>query len=444
MKNLKETFTYDMNRLTGITLRRSSGQDLHCAVTYDALGRMISWQADNSFYYTYGYDHQRIRMEEHIGNNTRTIQYILKDNLGSWATITDGDGVVEQRLSYDAWGNLRNPNTWSGNFSGTPMFDRGYTLHKHYDGFDLINMKFTLSERSAKLCLSTAERCELGGANGRLYDPILGRMLSPDIVVQDEQNSQAYNRYSYCFNNPLRFTDPSGYVANDYWDPFSKFRPDLIKINIDEKNGRLVQGISYDTREAQGINNYLPFKYDFGFGDPDASSVLYSPTGPCLEASLGELSHRLGGKYTTDDADKWHEKSIEFHDYLVQKNSAFIENGIIDKSTLYGNNIKYTKEYIEWTNNGKYNSYDVECFIDITNIPSAFEEGAQVIMGAALDEKRGHAGIINSYSHTYGGELLKIGDPSPKRLFPNTFYSVPPNYLRPYKNNSIFFKIKGM
>ena len=49
--------------------------------------------------------------------------------------------------------------------------------------------------------------------NGRLYDPLIGRMLSPDIVIQDEQNSQAFNRYSYCLNNSLRFTDPSGYVT---------------------------------------------------------------------------------------------------------------------------------------------------------------------------------------------------------------------------------------
>ena len=40
--------------------------------------------------------------------------------------------------------------------------------------------------------------------NGRLYDPVLGRMLSPDPFTQN------FNRYSYVLNNPLRFTDPSG------------------------------------------------------------------------------------------------------------------------------------------------------------------------------------------------------------------------------------------
>ncbi len=47
--NMGESFTYDdMNRLTGITLTRPSGQDLVCSVTYDALGRMTSRQAVTS------------------------------------------------------------------------------------------------------------------------------------------------------------------------------------------------------------------------------------------------------------------------------------------------------------------------------------------------------------------------------------------------------------
>lgn len=47
--------------------------------------------------------------------------------------------------------------------------------------------------------------------NGRVYDPKLGRMLSPDPVTQAPENGQNYNRFSYAYNNPLKYTDPSGF-----------------------------------------------------------------------------------------------------------------------------------------------------------------------------------------------------------------------------------------
>ncbi len=47
-------------------------------------------------------------------------------------------------------------------------------------------------------------------ANARLYDPALGRFLSPDPYVGQIDFSQSYNRYAYCLNNPLIYTDPSG------------------------------------------------------------------------------------------------------------------------------------------------------------------------------------------------------------------------------------------
>ncbi len=46
--------------------------------------------------------------------------------------------------------------------------------------------------------------------NGRVYDPLVGRFLSPDPLVQDISNSQSHNRYSYCLNNPLTYVDPDG------------------------------------------------------------------------------------------------------------------------------------------------------------------------------------------------------------------------------------------
>ena len=122
---------------------------------------------------------------ERIGND-ETVHYLLKDHLGSWTTVTDAQGNVEQELSFDAWGSLRDPETWTGQATEAPMFDRGYTGHEHLYAFGLINM------------------------NGRMYDPVMSSFLSPDNYVQSPDCSQSFNRYAYCLNNPLKYTDPSG------------------------------------------------------------------------------------------------------------------------------------------------------------------------------------------------------------------------------------------
>ncbi|PJB57803.1 MAG: hypothetical protein CO098_10705, partial [Bacteroidetes bacterium CG_4_9_14_3_um_filter_41_19] len=56
---------------------------------------------------------------------------------------------------------------------------------------------------------------ELVNMNGRIYDPVIGRFLSADPYSQMPEHTQGLNRYSYCMNNPLSFTDPSGYSMSD-------------------------------------------------------------------------------------------------------------------------------------------------------------------------------------------------------------------------------------
>ncbi|MCK9451809.1 MAG: polymorphic toxin type 23 domain-containing protein [Bacteroidales bacterium] len=127
-------------------------------------------------------------------DESESIRYLHTDHLGSWTAVSDEAGEVVNEQSYDAWGNRRSPSTWTnaGMAMQTPLFDRGFTGHEHLDGFQLINM------------------------NGRMYDPVVSRMLAPDNYVQTPDFSQNFNRYSYCFNNPLKYTDPDGEWAG--WD----------------------------------------------------------------------------------------------------------------------------------------------------------------------------------------------------------------------------------
>ena len=47
-------------------------------------------------------------------------------------------------------------------------------------------------------------------SNARLYDPVLGRFLSPDPNVQEPYMPQNFNRFSYAMNNPLCYVDENG------------------------------------------------------------------------------------------------------------------------------------------------------------------------------------------------------------------------------------------
>lgn len=121
--------------------------------------------------------------------NTNSVYHILRDHLGSITHVLNSSGTVVQELSYDAWGRLRNPSTlalFAPTNEPEPYLGRGYCGHEHLTGLGLINM------------------------NARLYDPLLGRFLSPDPYVQAPEHSQSFNRYSYCMNNPLKYNDRSG------------------------------------------------------------------------------------------------------------------------------------------------------------------------------------------------------------------------------------------
>jgi RHS repeat-associated protein len=122
--------------------------------------------------------------------SSRATYYLQTDYQGSIIAAYNSNGTLYKRFAYDPWGRRRAGDNWTNYQTSTEtLITRGYCGHEHLDDFGTINM------------------------NGRIYDPRLGRFLSPDPYVQAPYNSQNYNRYSYCLNNPLKYTDPSG----EFW-----------------------------------------------------------------------------------------------------------------------------------------------------------------------------------------------------------------------------------
>ena len=116
-----------------------------------------------------------------------TLYYTLKDHLGSASVVTDASGNILGTQRYYPYGETRLS-------TGTIFTDKLFTGQREMVGLGIYHYQ------------------------ARFYSPKLGRFLSPDTIVPGAANPQAYNRYSYVLNNPLRYTDPTGHMQTDGGD----------------------------------------------------------------------------------------------------------------------------------------------------------------------------------------------------------------------------------
>ena len=165
-----------------------------------------------------------------------TYYYLLRDYLGNITHVYNVSTSTATEYSFDAcsvklgfceWsetkalvelipiseadreGRRRNPTSWSYDLTSQPELfaGRGFTSHEYLSWFNLYNM------------------------NGRLYDPAVGRFISPDPYVQMPDQTQNLNRYTYCLNNPLLYVDYNGYTLfSSLGDWISKNANQIITI----------------------------------------------------------------------------------------------------------------------------------------------------------------------------------------------------------------------
>jgi RHS repeat-associated protein len=112
--------------------------------------------------------------------------YYMTDIMGSTIGLLTQDGRLSARYHYDEFGMVLDSKKFDVNWPG-PDNLYGYT-GLEYDYYTDLNY-----------------------ARARYYKPEIGRFISEDTYKGTLWNTQSQNLYTYVYNNPLIYTDPSGH-----------------------------------------------------------------------------------------------------------------------------------------------------------------------------------------------------------------------------------------
>jgi RHS repeat-associated protein len=118
---------------------------------------------------------------KHEGNTNNEYYYVYNGH-GDVIQLVDSNGNIQNSYEYDEWGsitnqveNVKNPFKYTGEV---------------YD-----------------------EETGLYYLRSRYYDPSLGRFIQEDMYEGDITNPLTFNLYTYVYNNPLKYIDPSGNIG---------------------------------------------------------------------------------------------------------------------------------------------------------------------------------------------------------------------------------------
>jgi len=110
--------------------------------------------------------------------------YFLSDHLGSTSVSVNNVGTLVSTMLYSPWGTVR----YSSGTTSTP-----YQYTGQFSNMSDFGLLFF---------------------NARWVDPVIGRFSSPDSIIPESQGTQAWDRYAFVNNNPLRYTDSSGHCVD--------------------------------------------------------------------------------------------------------------------------------------------------------------------------------------------------------------------------------------
>jgi RHS repeat-associated protein len=112
-----------------------------------------------------------------------TLKWMISDQIGSTSTTVNVDGTWNSDIRYTAFGEIR---------LKTGVTASGYRYTGQLDMQGSIGLDYYVA---------------------RFYDPQLARFAQADTQIPDPGKSVSFDRYAYVHNNPIKFSDPTGYDA---------------------------------------------------------------------------------------------------------------------------------------------------------------------------------------------------------------------------------------
>ncbi len=232
-----ETNTYDgLNQLIGFTDGETTASYKYNAGglryektvngetinhVWDGNKQIVADVIDNQFYEADCYIRgTNLVAKYNFCNGTKSeYTYYTQNAHGDVVNLTDADGEVTKKYTYDAFGvekDIVDSDTNAFRYCG-----------EYYD------------KETATVYL-----------RARYYNPTTGRFISRDSFAGRRSDPLSLNLYTYCRNNPIRFIDPSGHITvNSQWDWAYYVAKGDINYEYDGGNGEVAQ-------RAQNILTY--------------------------------------------------------------------------------------------------------------------------------------------------------------------------------------------
>ncbi|MBE0386412.1 hypothetical protein PLUTE_a0892 [Pseudoalteromonas luteoviolacea DSM 6061] len=252
----QETFTYDEN---GNETTVTDGTHTVRSIKYSGRNKAIEITAKgDTVTFSYDVNNRRYKREEagqtiyyvgalqltlpndeskdkvinrYIGNDAQQTyfstglsktKWMFTDHQGSTIAITNSEYKLLKRYSYDIFGKQ------------SAVVETQADIDAHYAHLATLTVLDSISSNFK--AYTGHEPVALGGEkriihmNGRIFDADTGRFMQADPFVQAPSNLQNYNRYSYVLNNPLSYTDPSGYLFNKIFKKLNKALGDFAPV----------------------------------------------------------------------------------------------------------------------------------------------------------------------------------------------------------------------